>query len=276
MIHHQKGQRIMNGEDKILGSFQLGMEIPTVYMSWFEPYQDFLICLAHEVKENPMYAAWHLRQSVAKDRFVILDNGSHEKGLPMMDEELAEAALMCGATLVVAPDFLENREATVRETINFSKKYEDDIDVMGVCQGETVGEMIQCFLELMDSPVKMIGFPYKLNRLQAIRDLADNKALDSFKIYSLLGFNSFQELHQIGALGPWTWMLDTEEPIQAALAGVEIMPHYEPLRKVHNLSASFSMSDAQLYLATLNVSKFKVYLPTVEETAEVSPIGESE
>lgn len=264
-----KEQRIMNGEDKILGSFQFGMRTPTKYLSFFEPFQEFLVSVAPEIKTNPMYAAWHLRQSMGNGRMTILDNRYRDQpDLAMKGEELAEAAFMGGAALVVGPDYSENRELTVKETKRFAQEYEQDFDTIGVVQGETVGELVKCFVELQDSSVKLIAFPESSLRLQAIRDLADGKLLESSPVYILLGFRSFQELFQISALGSWMWMLETDQPIKAALNNIELMNDYKPIDNHHDYD--LELSDSHLYCATLNVAKLKAMLPSIPEKEEVS------
>src|SRR5262245_2551389 len=79
------------------------MEIPKSMLAKLSPLTDLDFALAHEVLADKAYAEFYASQAAAK-RFVILDNGFHEKGHPLEPTELVEAAKRINASVVIAPD----------------------------------------------------------------------------------------------------------------------------------------------------------------------------
>lgn len=246
-----------------IGSVVVGLDVPSNHLDWFQPFQDFLFCRASEALRSPSYATWFLRRAAGHQDVVMLDNGTAEYGFPTHDQTvLGELAEMVGAGVVMAPDFHDDASVTVASTKSFIARFGETFDIMGVVQGKSIHEQLDCTRKLMDSGVELLGFPRHPNRLKLIRALADLHLLERSEQYALLGFMTLEEIHALGDVGQWTWLLLTGVPISAALDERSITPSYQHKKAdKYAVGAHVKLSDRQLQAATMNVVRFQELLP---------------
>ncbi len=265
-------KRPYEDDKKQEGVIHLAMEIPTNHLDWFAPFQQFFMALAPEVLRNPKYAAWHLRQSAAFGAPMALDNGSNELGKPLDMNEMMIAATLVGADLIIAPDFPRDSERTVQSCYDFVRETQFD-GIVGACQGETIDDMVDCVKEYLAMDITTIGFSWRLPRVELLIKLLEEELLDQRQMYMLLGFKSFPELSKISEMGSWLWLLDTGEPIKAALRMAQMTETYQPLHEAYPLGTEISLTPEQLAIATQNVATMGNLIPRLNE---LSPMDRSD
>lgn len=100
------------------------------------------------------------------DQFVIVDNGIIE-GDQLGPEELAHAASIVDAQLVVMPDTVDDGPDTVRkvaEALPAFRRVDSATDTMGVVQGTTFEECMECARALASMGVDWLSAPRGLTK----------------------------------------------------------------------------------------------------------------
>lgn len=116
------------------------------------------LLLAHEVAAQPDQYRDMMALASQDDRdfTVIMDNGVVELGKPVPPEVMAAACEAVPPNLIVLPD----KVGDMVETIDLIRKWREmygklakDVgaELMGVAQGNSVGEVIRCVFEINDS-----------------------------------------------------------------------------------------------------------------------------
>ena len=106
------------------------------------------LCLAHKVLESVEYQQAYLAAS-QRGEYVILDNSAAEKGAALPTVDLLRAAELVQAREIVAPDVLEDSQATVHLTEVFvdsilERIRQTHLHIMVVPQGRTGYEWQIC------------------------------------------------------------------------------------------------------------------------------------
>jgi hypothetical protein len=175
---------------------RLAMEIPKSMLSRLSPLADIDFALAPEVLSDDKYAEFYRTQAEHK-RFVILDNGVHEKGHPLTSAELVEAAKRVKAAVVIAPDKLGH----YREGIEWFNELKGILpkghDVGVVMSGNSPAERAEFFMRA-GRYAKMLCFPFKEPRYEWFADLIEK--IPTYQPWPprihLLGVNELDELRQ--------------------------------------------------------------------------------
>lgn len=82
----------------------LSMEIPTSKLKEWSPLCDLDFVLAHKVLNDSAYAQHFQNRRFGRE--VILDNSTHEFGKPLPYADLEQAAQLCRADYLIAPDIV--------------------------------------------------------------------------------------------------------------------------------------------------------------------------
>jgi hypothetical protein len=101
------------------------------------------------------------------DHFVIVDNGVIELGRSLKVEDLYHAARLVDAQLVVMPDTIDDAPATIRQTAAALAEFrvlDKATDTMGVVQGTTFEECMECARDLVDLGVDWLSPPRGLTK----------------------------------------------------------------------------------------------------------------
>jgi hypothetical protein len=101
------------------------------------------------------------------DQFVIVDNGVIELGYALTADELFKAAYLVDAQLVVMPDTIDDAEATLEQTqkaLSEFRALDRATDTMGVVQGTTFEECMECARSLVDLGVDWLAPPRGLTK----------------------------------------------------------------------------------------------------------------
>lgn len=168
--------------------------------------RDYNMALAHLV-DVKAYREFFRSQS-DDGKFVLMDNGVVETGVPMPIAELLDRAETIGATEMVLPDMLRNKDETLRlgreaMTAIFADPRQTKFSLLAVPQGSTKEEWRECVLEMLTWPVKAIGISRFVNayydhRKDALADVPE-----------LLASN--KEIHLLGCAGDPKEMWEIEE-----------------------------------------------------------------
>jgi hypothetical protein len=119
------------------------------------------------------------------DQYVILDNGVIELGSPIEIEDIYKAARLVEAQLVVLPDVIDDFPGTIELTskaLSDFRKLDHVTDTMGVVQGRTFEECMECARALVDLGVDWLSPPRGLTknlgtRVPLVRALASEFGL---------------------------------------------------------------------------------------------------
>lgn len=138
-------------------------EVPKCLFEESNRFNDFDYCLVHICEEDEEYLNFYIQQ-VQKGREVWLDNSIFEKGKAVDSEELAKWANIIKPTYVIAPDVLHDGPGTLANLKEFLGHYISHTSkVVGVAQGRTEKEFVDCFGQMLHNPlVDIIALPYDI------------------------------------------------------------------------------------------------------------------
>lgn len=131
-------------------------------------FNDYDYCLVHLLKKYPEYK--HFYQKACKDkRIVFLDNSCYELGASVSADELMYGVREIHPTHVIAPDYLDDLDRTVRMSERFAMMLENSRytgDIIAVVQGKTYDEYVQCYKYYVASGrYDWIAFPFDIKCL---------------------------------------------------------------------------------------------------------------
>ncbi len=172
--------------------------VPQNYLN-FTAHDDYLMCLGHLIGAPGMdeYTAFFM-SAAAAGKFVMMDNGLIEND-PRPITELAEKAMLIGASEMIMTDVFCDKEATLKAIEEGVKALEgvEHPRLMLVPQGKTVDEWVECAHEIICKYTHLdytIGVPKVLvhlggrdGRVEALTKLVDRCPVAKHKTYHLLG-----------------------------------------------------------------------------------------
>lgn len=171
------------------------------------------------------------------DHQIIMDNGLIELGHPLSGELLAKAAKLVGANVVVMPDTIDDGPYTakqVRRGIGEYRAVDRATDTLGVVQGKTFEECMECAKQLVAAGVDWLGVPRGLtpnlgSRVPLVLQLAEE-----FKLpMHVLGFSdSLADDILAAAAHPLAKGIDSAVPMWTR----EWLPLHPPLDVAGSLS----------------------------------------
>jgi len=167
--------------------------LPTSYL-FLEKKSDYHLCLAHQVKKDPIYAEF-FKMQVTRGAFVIQDNGVVETGTPLNIDELVSLADQIKCQEMILPDFIYDLTKTLRMSLSALRYVRDKLSremrLMAVPQGDTQGKWVACVREMLSWNIDTFGitrflvpkvFSSRLLALESVPEL-----LKSNKEIHLLG-----------------------------------------------------------------------------------------
>lgn len=119
---------------------------------------EYHLLISFIVLENEQYANFYRECSEDGD-YIILDNGTFEKGHPDTVPNILKAVELVRAKEVVAPDFIKDSLGTMKAVDSFIKELGDSkISVMAVPQGKDWNSWMECYEWMLRNPrVTRIG-----------------------------------------------------------------------------------------------------------------------
>lgn len=183
---------------------------------------DYNLIIASEVMEapGPHRAFWQNREG-----FLIMDNGVIELGYPLPLRQLAVAAEMVHASVLVLPDTIDDANMTIKQ-VRFSnpewKKLRTDTKTMGVVQGKNFAECVDCADAHVQHGVDYLAIPRGLTpNLGSRYDLTQHIASEHPSIpLHMLGFseNIRDDIHAAVA-APTIMGIDAATPVWMGMGG---------------------------------------------------------
>jgi hypothetical protein len=141
---------------------QIYHEAPLSIFEKVQQVTDGDYALVHLLDKEPAYAARFI-EAKALGRHIILDNSAFELGESFDPEVLAEWVDKLQPDIYVVPDKLGSTEETLDMFHDWTKKYSSlPGKRMGVLQGQTANEQINCFKTLRNLGAEIIGIPHRM------------------------------------------------------------------------------------------------------------------
>jgi len=255
-------------------------ELPLSLLQHSYKWNDYDYCLPHLLDESQQYNSF-FTQSRKDKRFIIMDNGLFE-GVDHTIDDLLEKINLIHPNIFIVPDAWNDSTTTIRSAkhwmINYNKKLSEiDVNLMAVCQGKTMGELISTYQTLVDLGYKYIAFNHSsiayqesgyesslknqmYGRMEFIRKLVEKKTIRESIYHHLLGCSLPQEFM---AYGDWKFIksCDTSNPILVGAEGVRYTDsgiNFKPKEKL----AHYFEKDLvdKIEDIRFNVEKFKTFI----------------
>ena len=263
-------------------SMKVSHELPLNLMHHAYEWNDYDYCLPHLIDESTRYKLFFQKAKIDK-RFIIMDNGLFE-GIDHTIEDLLEKINLIHPNVFIVPDAWNDSVSTIRSAkhwmINYSNKLHDiGVELMAVCQGKTIGELVTTYQTLVDLGYKHIAFNHSsiayqeanvvgldhlkasmYGRMEFIRQLVESKTIRESYYHHLLGCSLPQEFM---AYGDWKFIksVDTSNPILVGAEGVRYTDGGIDFKPKEKLAYYFEKDlSGQKEDIIFNVNKFKSYV----------------
>lgn len=258
-------------------------EVPMKLLKESITFNDYDYCLLHLTYENDEYKQFY-RDSLKKGRKVILDNSMYELGDSLTNNQLAEGVKDIKPTEYIIPDKMNDKNETINRFKSFIKEYPSLPGVkIGVVQGSTIKELIECYKFMSDNADK-IAIPFgskaydeynlgknilenrTYGRQKFIKYLVDNNIWNYDKPHHLLGCNLPIEFNYYLYKKINIESIDTSNPV---LSGIEKI-YYDPIKGINNKSVikmcdimNININEDQRLIINYNLIMFRMYCNSI-------------
>jgi hypothetical protein len=259
---------------------KISHELPLGLMQHAYEWNDYDYCLPHLVDKYEQYKLFF--QKAKKDkRFIIMDNGLFE-GVFHTVQDLLEKIELVRPDIFIVPDAWNDSVVTVRSAkhwmINFKNDLPKGVELMAVCQGKDMGELITTYQTLVDLGYTHIAFNHSsiayqkeydgmdhlkaamYGRMELIRRLVASNVIRKTHYHHLLGCSLPQEFM---SYGDWDFIksVDTSNPILVGAEGGKYTNSGMTWKPKEKLEHYFEMNlDSKLEDIIFNVNKFKSFI----------------
>jgi hypothetical protein len=259
-------------------------ELPLSLIQYAYEWNDYDYCLPHLLDKSQQYKLFFTKAKKDK-RFIIMDNGLFE-GVEHTVDDLLSKIEMLHPSIFIVPDAWNDSITTIRSAkhwmSNYGKKLKEiDVELMAVCQGRDMGELISTYQTLVDLGYKHIAFNHSsiayqeefggehglsvlksqmYGRMEFIRRLVASDTIRSTYYHHLLGCSLPQEFM---AYKDWKFIksCDTSNPILVGAEGVRYTDSGVTFKPKDKLEHYFEKDlDIQLEDIKFNVQKFKSFI----------------
>ena len=257
---------------------KISHELPLSLMHNAYKWNDYDYCLPHLLDKSQQYKLFFTKAKKDK-RFIIMDNGLFE-GVTHTTEDLLEKIQWLQPDIFVVPDAWNDSTITLRNAkhwmINYKNLLPENTNLMAVCQGKDMGELISTYQTLVDLGYKHIAInhssiayekEYESNmsklkkqmygRMEFLRKLVEKGTVRKSIHHHLLGCSLPQE---IMAYNDWPWIksIDTSNPILVGAEGKRYTTSGLNFKPENKLEHYFEMNlDDRIEDITFNVNTFK-------------------
>lgn len=260
-------------------SLKVSHELPLSLMHYSYKWNDFEYCLPHLLDKYDQYRIFFQKARLDK-RFIIMDNGLFE-GYTHTKEDLVDKIHLVQPNIFIVPDAWNDSAQTLMNAKNwyneqfYHKLIPHNVNLMAVCQGKTMDELIQTYQILFDVGYRYIAFnhssvayttfypnhpPLKaqmFGRMELVRRLVEKNIIDKSIYHHLLGASDFKEFM---AYSDWEFIksVDTSSPIINGYNGFKFdleTPYEKPKEKLEDIM-ELDLSD-KFELIEENVNFFR-------------------
>ena len=262
---------------------KISHELPLSLMHNAYEWNDYDYCLPHLIDQYDQYRLFFQKSRLDK-RFIIMDNGLFE-GVTHTTEDLLEKINLVRPDIFIVPDAWNDSTTTLVNAkswmINYKQHIPEDVNLMAVCQGQDIGELITTYQTLVDLGYTHIAFnhsscayqemyptfagtePLKASmygRMEFIRRLVESGTIRKTLYHHLLGCSLPQEFM---AYKDWNFIksVDTSNPILVGAEGERYSDNGITWKPKNKLEHYFEMDlSERLDDIIFNVDKFKQYI----------------
>ena len=258
-------------------------ELPLALMHYGYEWTDGDYCLPHLVDQYEQYRLYFQKARLDK-RFIIMDNGLFE-GVVHTTEDLLSKINLIRPNIFIVPDAWNDSALTLVNAkswmMNHKPHLPEGVELMAVCQGEDMGELITTYQTLLDLGYRHIAFNHSsiayqhyyldissrnplraamYGRMEFIRKLVATNTIDKNVYHHLLGASLPQE-YMCYKDWPFIKSGDTSNPILVGAEGIRYGADgidWKPKEKLeHYFEKDLS---GKIDDIIFNVQKFKEYV----------------
>jgi len=256
-------------------------ELPLGLMHHAYEWNDYDYCLPHLLDQYEQYRLF-FQKSKKDKRFVIMDNGLFE-GVTHTTEDLLSKIDLVKPDIFIVPDAWNDSTTTIRNAkswmINYKAGLPEGVNLMAVCQGKDMGELISTYQILVDLGYTHIAFNHSsiayetaylgeipklkkqmYGRMEFIRRLVEHGSIRKSHYHHLLGCSLPQEFM---AYGDWKFIrsCDTSNPILVGAEGVRYTDSGINFKPENKLEHYFEKNlEDKIEDIKFNVARFKTYI----------------
>jgi len=255
-------------------------ELPLALMHNAYKWNNYDYCLPHLIDQYDQYKIFFQKSRLDK-RFIIMDNGLFE-GVLHTTEDLLEKINLVRPNIFIVPDAWNDSNTTLVNAkswmINFKENLPEGVNLMAVCQGNDMGELITTYQTLVDLGYEHIAFNHSsiayqneytgmdhlkasmYGRMEFIRRLVQSGTIRKSHYHHLLGCSLPQEFM---SYSDWKFVksVDTSNPILVGAEGKRYSDSgltWKPKEKLeHYFEKDLS---GQLEDIIFNVNRFKSFI----------------
>jgi hypothetical protein len=228
---------------------------------------DYHLLIASEVLKDPKGHRdfWQSR----KNQFIIMDNGLIELGYSLPGSSIYEAARIVGASVIVLPDTIGDKDKTLEESAAakhvIEQETNDDLNFLGVVQGKDFDEAVLCATELANHiGVRMLSVPRHFgDSLGSRQELVVQIRHETQLPIHLLGFSEHMVDDFRSAVLEGVTGIDSAVPIWLGLdPRREYFPNYIPIRANYGRRPEnyWTMDTEDMFVINANVLKVQNWL----------------
>jgi len=259
---------------------KISHELPLSLMHNAYKWNDYDYCLPHLIDHYEQYKIFFQKSRLDK-RFIIMDNGLFE-GVTHTTEDLLEKINLVRPDIFIVPDAWNDATITLRNAkswmINYKAGLPEGVNLMAVCQGKDIGELITTYQTLVDIGYTHIAFNHSsiayqneyegmdhlkasmYGRMEFIRRLVQSGAIRKSHYHHLLGCSLPQEFM---SYGDWSFIksVDTSNPILVGAEGIRYAEGGLDFKPKEKLEHYFEINlDSKLEDIIFNVNRFKSFI----------------
>jgi hypothetical protein len=240
---------------------KIACESPVSTLPVITEITDYDFVIASHCFKNAVYKDYYV--SLRKDqpmREMFLDNGAFEEGKAVDTAFYKDLIYELHPTIVVLPDVVNNMQTTldrVNNYINENSQLFKDFDNMGVLQGKSTEEYMQC-LEFYNQfeEIGCIGIPYHLFYRPLF--IEKNNIIEYCKknnlLIHILGLPNPFELHELSKWDSVILSVDTSLPVVSG-KNARVFAHNQWQRERVNIDDIYNSE--QLSFACQNIEFLK-------------------
>jgi nitrate reductase NapAB chaperone NapD len=258
---------------------KIAHESPKTCFDTVQSMTDYDYALVHLLEEDPEYLELFL-DAKAEGREIILDNSIFELEEAFDAERFAHWVKELQPDWYIVPDALENTTKTIHQMDEWLVSYGGKLPgkMIGVVQGKTYSEIIECYEYMNAVNVDMIAisfdysyyeekFPHPnkyvswmLGRVQLLGRMLKDGVINTDMPHHLLGCGLYWEGEFYRNAGwEWIYSMDTSNPVVFGAKGIDYeddLTWDKPSQKLFTMINS-DVSEEQLELIKSNISTFR-------------------
>jgi hypothetical protein len=259
---------------------KISHELPLSLMHNAYKWNDYDYCLPHLIDKYEQYRLFFQKSRLDK-RFIIMDNGLFE-GVNHTTEDLLDKINLVRPNVFVVPDAWNDANTTLVNAkswmINYKKGLPEGVNLMAVCQGKDMTELITTYQTLVDLGYTHIAFNHSsiayqqecsgmnslkaamYGRMEFIRRLVQSGIIRKDIYHHLLGCSLPQEFM---SYSDWDFIksVDTSNPILVGAEGEKYTSSGMTWKPKEKLEHYFEMNlEDKIENIIFNVDKFRSFI----------------